>query len=117
MSLRLREQTISRKTENTAFRCAYCGAHVLPVTTGSYRNHCPSCLWSRHVDDRPGDRLAGCGGLMEPVALDFRSGKGLMLVHRCVRCGLRRANRAASNDRRQPDELAAIAAMTAPPAW
>jgi hypothetical protein len=84
MSLRLREQAISRKTENAAFVCERCGIFVHPLTTGSYRNHCPSCLTSKHVDERPGDRRARCGGLMKAVGIDHRSGKGLMLVHRCI---------------------------------
>ena len=42
-----------------------------------HRNHCPACLWSRHVDDRPGDRamLDDCGSGMEPIAITVR-GKG-----------------------------------------
>ncbi|WDF05905.1 RNHCP domain-containing protein [Shouchella hunanensis] len=33
---------------------------------GSYRNHCPFCLYSKHQDIIPGDRASTCGGLMEP---------------------------------------------------
>jgi hypothetical protein len=35
---------------------------------------------------------------MEPVGIDYRSGKGLMVEHRCVRCGFARPNRAAPDD-------------------
>ena len=41
---------MSRKSENTGFICAYCGADAKPLTNGSYRNHCPLCLHSLHVD-------------------------------------------------------------------
>ena len=61
---------MARADENAGFTCAHCGAGVLPLTNGSYRNHCPFCLWSVHVDDaRPGDRLSVCRGLMQPVEL------------------------------------------------
>ena len=42
-----------------------------PGTT--HRNHCPTCLWSRHLDDdAPGDRAAECGSSMEPIAVCVR---------------------------------------------
>lgn len=72
---------------------------------GSYRNHCPHCLYSRHVDaDRPGDRAADCRALMRPVAVEHHSAKGLMLVHHCTSCGTRRRNRTAE-DPHQGDDL------------
>ena len=60
---------MGRREENAGFRCAHCHAHVQPLTNGSYRNHCPFCLWSRHVDRVPGDRKQHCGGMMEPVGV------------------------------------------------
>lgn len=50
-----------------------------------------------HVDVHPGDRAAACRGLMEPVGLLYERGR-FVVVHRCVRCGSRRRNRAAAND-------------------
>ena len=48
------------------FTCRVCGRLVVPEAAGSgHRNHCPNCLHSLHVDDRPGDRAACCGGIME----------------------------------------------------
>ncbi|HKA69418.1 MAG TPA: RNHCP domain-containing protein [Actinomycetes bacterium] len=79
----------------------------MPLTNGSYRNHCPQCLYSKHVDDRPGDRAADCGGLMRPIALDYRRAKGQLLIHRCDRCGRVRRNRVAA-DCEQPDHLDAL---------
>lgn len=81
-------------TGNDGFRCAQCGADVPPVTNGSYRNHCPYCLYSMHRDEAPGDRASSCGGLMEPVALVY-SRKGYQIVHRCTKCGAERRNRPA----------------------
>lgn len=81
---------------------------MVPLTNGGYRNHCPACLWSRHVDGaRPGDRAWACGGPMRPVGLDHRAGKGWMVVHRCEWCGGIRRNRLA-RDTVQPDDPGAV---------
>jgi hypothetical protein len=42
---------------------------------------------------------------MEPVGIEFRSGKGFMVEHRCVRCGFVRPNRVA------PDDTEAVIAL------
>lgn len=85
------------------------------IADGSYRNHCPVCLWSRHVDNDPGDRASACRGLMLPGWTAWRPGKGLVIMHCCVRCGFIRANRIAS-DTDQPDDIDAVAALAlAPP--
>jgi len=86
---------------------------VGPVTNGSYRNHCPTCLWSRHVDELPGDRRSECGGPMRPVAVRHRSAKGFQLVHRCGRCGTTSVNRVAV-DTDQPDDWTLVCALTRP---
>lgn len=98
------EGSAIRPGENQGFTCEHCGTVVVPVTNGSYRNHCPTCLWSKHVDVVPGDRSASCGGPMVPVGLDTRPGKGWVVVHRCRRCGTTRPNRLAV-DTAQPDDL------------
>ena len=82
-----------------AFTCEHCGQSVSPLGSGTYRNHCPHCLWSKHVDDAgPGDRASLCQGMMEPVGKDFRSSKGWMVVHRCQACGKRIPNILAPDD-------------------
>lgn len=84
------------------FTCSHCGASVKPLTTGSYRNHCPRCLWSKHVDEHgPGDRASTCGGMMKPVGIDHRSAKGWMIVHRCESCGKTITNKVAEDDDRE----------------
>ena len=81
------------------FVCEHCGEHVEPLAKGSYRNHCPFCLYSKHVDEEgPGDRASDCGGLLVPVALDQEGAKGWMIVHHCERCGNRVRNKAAPDD-------------------
>ena len=35
-----------------SFRCKHCGLDVPMDAPGTaHRNHCPNCLWSRHLDD------------------------------------------------------------------
>ncbi len=85
-------KNFSRRREN--FTCLVCGADV---RGNGYTNHCPVCLCSRHVDDRPGDRLCTCGGIMPPVSLETKGG-AYVLVHQCVRCGVQKRNKAAPED-------------------
>lgn len=101
---------MARADENAGFTCAHCGASVSPLTNGSYRNHCPFCLWSVHVDDaRPGDRASVCFGLMRPVELVSKR-KGWQVVHRCTRCGKTQPNKvAASTD--QADDIEVLVGL------
>lgn len=85
------------------FICDKCG---FVVKGSGYTNHCPRCLWSRHVDVNPGDRAASCGGLMEPIAIEGASPQ-YTIVHRCARCGYQHRNLAAEND--DPAALLAVA--------
>jgi RNHCP domain len=82
------------------FRCRNCRLDVPMRAPGTrHRNHCPNCLWSRHVDDDvPGDRAAECHGTMEPVSVCVRPGGEWALVHRCTGCGAMRLNRTAGDD-------------------
>ncbi len=98
---------MGRKEENTGFICRHCGREVLPISSGSYRNHCPFCLYSLHVDIVPGDRASDCGGLMEPIRIVYNSNKGYQIVHRCLKCGFERSNMICE-DPRQPDDINAI---------
>ncbi len=63
-----------------------------------HRNHCPSCLWSRHLDEVPGDRAADCAGSMEPIAVTVRGDGEWALVHRCGGCATVSLNRIAGDD-------------------
>ena len=86
---------MSRSSENTGFTCASCGKAVVALTNGSYRNHCPFCLYSLHVDEVMGDRQSRCHGLMEPTEILYNNKKGYQIVHVCCRCGARQLNRVA----------------------
>lgn len=92
------------------FKCKHCDAFVSSASFLSgvqNRNHCPYCLWSRHVDlHAAGDRLCACKSPMRPVGLTVksvhkkyaaRSGE-LMLVHLCTGCDSLSINRIAADD-------------------
>jgi hypothetical protein len=76
------------------FVCEKCGAEV---KGDGYTNHCPECLWGKHVDVNPGDRVATCRGLMEPVGVEAR-GDTYTLIHKCERCGFERKNKVSPHD-------------------
>ncbi|MFJ7181668.1 RNHCP domain-containing protein [Streptomyces massasporeus] len=103
---------MSRTAQNQGFTCENCGASVAPLSNGSYRNHCPTCLCSKHVDIKPGDRASACRGTMRPQHVEHRRRKGLVLVHRCVACGFVRPNKIA-DDPVQGDDIDAIIALMA----
>ncbi|MEL6328746.1 MAG: RNHCP domain-containing protein [Planctomycetota bacterium] len=92
----------SRRDESRGFTCVQCGLVVSGQTWGTrYRNHCPACLTSRHVDDRPGDRASHCRAPMDPIGIEVRPadrGGEWAIIHRCRGCGAIRTNRIAGDD-------------------
>lgn len=88
---------MKRRIENTAFQCENCDANIAPLTNGSFRNHCPVCLYSKHMDNFPGDRASECKGLMKPIGLDYSGKKGYQLIHQCTKCNKVGRNKVAIN--------------------
>ncbi len=101
------------------FVCKHCRnwVSVNPIFSGvSNRNHCPYCLWSRHVDlYATGDRLSACKGGMMPIGLtvkrELKKYGGLlegelMLIHWCTECGAVSINRLAADD--DPERLVKV---------
>lgn len=82
---------------DSGFICGNCGREVPPLGYSS-RNHCPFCLYSKHVDVNPGDRAAECGGLMKPIAVAVNAKKGMIITHKCTKCGAERNNKMQSDD-------------------
>lgn len=76
------------------FTCEKCGKKV---KGDGYTNHCPYCLWSKHVDINPGDRANKCGGLMEPIYAEMTR-DGYDIAYRCGKCGELKHNRSHKND-------------------
>ncbi len=76
------------------FICEKCGFFV---KGNGYTNHCPNCLWSKHVDINPGDRLETCQGMMEPIDLEIRNGEKT-IIFRCQKCGKIGRNKISDKD-------------------
>ena len=97
------------RESSESFVCEHCGRTVEAAESGTAnRNHCPHCLYSKHVDLRSGDRRSGCRGLMVPIAVWVQSNGEWSILHRCERCGFIRSNRIAGDDNEA--SLLAIAA-------
>ncbi len=96
---------------NSDFKCLHCHNYVSAAAWMAgvqNRNHCPYCLWSRHLDlFEAGDRLAACKAPMRPVGLTLKRSRNkyassvsgeLMLVHLCTDCERISINRIAADD-------------------
>jgi hypothetical protein len=93
------------------FTCSHCATFVsINTEMGTeHRNHCNACLWSKHVDNKPGDRASECQSGMEPIAVTLKikgtdkytgvqKSADVMLVHRCTGCDVHIINRIAADD-------------------
>lgn len=92
---------------NEDFECLNCGKQV-PKRKKSYRNHCPHCLCSLHVDVNPGDRANPCKGIMDAIGYEYSERKGVVLIHKCRSCGFVGRNIAATDDPETPDDYQRI---------
>jgi hypothetical protein len=98
------------------FVCVQCGRPVSTQAFGTrHRNHCPWCLWSRHVDERQGDRRSACRNPMEPVAVAVQPDGEWAVVHQCRACGVVRLNRIAGDDNEVVLTALAVRALAYPP--
>lgn len=88
-----------RQTELEEFKCGHCKTFVgPPISGGRQRNHCPLCLYSKHVDHTPGDRKNECRSMMKPIGTAFRRNGEQVIVHECLGCGEVRYCRVAADD-------------------
>ncbi len=78
------------------FRCENCGREVQKLNYTA-RDHCPYCLYSKHVDINPGDRANPCQGLLRPVDLEkFKD--TYKIVYTCEKCQETHKNIIANDD-------------------
>ena len=84
------------KVIDESFVCENCKKQVEKLGY-SCRNHCPYCLYSKHVDKDPGDRLENCHGLLKPIGIET-SKMGYIILFRCEKCGQIRKNKVAEDD-------------------
>jgi predicted RNA-binding Zn-ribbon protein involved in translation (DUF1610 family) len=76
------------------FVCENCGEKVVG---DGFTNHCPKCLFSKHVDVFPGDRKNICKGLMESVGVEQKNGE-FVIIFKCEKCGEVGKNKKSEDD-------------------
>lgn len=90
---------MSFKMINESFVCENCRKNIQKHPEWSARNHCPFCLYSKHLDkDFPWDRASNCGWLMKPIWIDNKKNKWWMIKHKCAKCGKEILNKVATDD-------------------
>jgi len=78
------------------FICEYCQKQV-PTLNYTARDHCPNCLYSKHVDIMPGDRANKCHGLLEPIGIEkFKN--TYKIIYKCQKCHQIHKNIIANDD-------------------
>jgi hypothetical protein len=88
----MKEKKFQRRVED--FVCDNCREEVFG---NGYTDHCPFCLWSKHVDLNPGDRASDCKGDLEPVGVEVKSEK-YIIHYVCQKCGFKHRVKSAKND-------------------
>ncbi|MBR6113082.1 MAG: RNHCP domain-containing protein [Bacilli bacterium] len=78
------------------FVCENCGKEVSTLNYTA-RDHCPYCLYSKHVDINPGDRANECKGLLKPVGIEkFKD--IYKILYKCTKCNKEHKNIMANDD-------------------
>lgn len=78
------------------FICEHCGKEVMKLNYTA-RDHCPYCLYSKHIDINPGDRKNDCCGLLEPIDIEkFKS--TYKVIYKCLKCKQNHKNIIANDD-------------------
>ena len=78
------------------FICEQCNKKIGKLIYTS-RDHCPYCLYSKHVDINPGDRLNMCKGLLKPIGIEKYKDSD-KIVYKCNKCGQIHKNIMARDD-------------------
>lgn len=79
------------------FICENCNKKVTKLNYTA-RDHCPYCLYSKHVDILPGDRKETCCGLLTPIGIEKDKKSEFKIIYKCSKCGMIRKNRMATDD-------------------
>ena len=83
-------------TNDEGFVCENCGANV-DILGYTSRDHCPNCLYSKHVDIMPGDRNNICKGLMKPIGIE-KYKNTYKIIYKCMKCHQIHKNIMANDD-------------------
>lgn len=78
------------------FTCEKCGKNVDKLNY-SARDHCPFCLYSKHVDINPGDRQNTCKGMLKPIDIE-KYKDTFKIIYKCEKCGIIHKNIMAKDD-------------------
>ena len=79
-----------------SFICENCGKKV-DTLNYTARDHCPFCLYSKHIDINPGDRLNNCLGLLKPIGIEkFKN--TYKIIYKCNKCNKEHKNIIANDD-------------------
>jgi hypothetical protein len=90
--IKMSDSKFKKKKED--FKCENCG---FEVEGNGFTNHCPHCLWSKHVDIFPGDRSENCSGLMKPINTEQNKGEW-SIIHKCQLCSKIQKNKISPQD-------------------
>ena len=78
------------------FICENCHKKVSKLNYTA-RDHCPNCLYSKHVDINPGDRLNKCLGLLKPIGIE-KYKDTYKIIYQCEKCKEIHKNKIANDD-------------------
>ena len=78
------------------FICENCGKQVTKLNYTA-RDHCPYCLYSKHLDINPGDRQNKCQGLLEPIDIE-KYKNTYKIIYKCQKCNQLHKNIIAQDD-------------------
>lgn len=82
--------------KDESFICEHCHQNVSKLNYTA-RDHCPFCLYSKHVDINPGDRLNSCHGLLKPIGIEkFKD--SYKIIYQCEKCKEKHKNIMAKDD-------------------
>ena len=78
------------------FICEHC-KKIVDKLNYTARDHCPYCLYSKHVDINPGDRANTCQGLLKPIGIEkFKN--SFKIIYTCEKCNQNHKNIMAKDD-------------------
>lgn len=81
---------------NEKFICENCNNEV-DIAIKTARDHCPYCLYSKHLDINPGDRANDCLGLLKPIGIEkFKN--TYKIIYQCEKCKKEHKNIIATDD-------------------
>ncbi|MEM0200796.1 MAG: RNHCP domain-containing protein [Candidatus Micrarchaeaceae archaeon] len=70
------------------------------VKGNGYTDHCPNCLYGKHVDINPGDRKNTCKGNLKPTSTLYKNGS-IIIFYKCSKCNAIKKFKEAKEDNRE----------------